>query len=240
MQHNSIPQAAPAAMRALLSRARGVVLDLDGPVARVFAGEPAQTAAHRMLEIAEQDGCVVERLRGCTDPIAVLYGYTAEMEERNGRDGWDKAVAKMHDELDAYEWQAAASAEPTPGAEEFIRACWESGRSLSVATNNNTDAAVRILAGMNVVELFEGRVVGRSRDALLMKPHPWSLEQAMVEGVPAAGHLMIGDTATDYRAAMTAEMAFCGYHHERWGRERLGAAGAELITDSMRTLVSYV
>ncbi|MBT2391260.1 HAD family hydrolase [Streptomyces sp. ISL-1] len=220
-------------MRKALSRARCLVLDLDGPVARVFAGEPAGDIARVMLDIAEKDGCLVEALRDSTDPIAVLYAHTQEKEARDGRGGWDEVVAKMHDALDAYERKAAESAVPTPGAADFIKACRDSGRTLAVATNNHEDVAIRILERLLVLDCFDGRIVGRSRDATLMKPNPDSLRRAKAPGVPVEQHLMIGDAGTDYRAALALGMPFYGYHRSDSGRRRLDAAGVKSIATSM-------
>ncbi|MET7616923.1 HAD hydrolase-like protein [Streptomyces sp. NPDC005408] len=236
MPHATTTPAASTTMRETLSRARCVVLDLDGPVARVFAVDRAEFIARALLEIAEKDGCPIEDLRHCTDPIAVLYAYTVHMERMRGRDGWDrwdKVVAKMHDALDAYEGKAAESAVPTPGAAAFIRACRDSGRVLSVASNNHEDAATRILERMKVLDCFDGPIVGRPRDATLMKPHPHSLRKAMVLDFAVDRHLMIGDTGTDFQAAGTVGMPFYGYHRSDAGRARLGAAGVGPIATSM-------
>ncbi|MFE0423963.1 HAD family hydrolase, partial [Streptomyces sp. NPDC058953] len=192
------------------------------------------------LHTGARGGHVVARRRDGTDPIAVLYGYTLESAERGDADGWDKTVAVLHDLLDAYEREAAESAEPTPGAAEFVEACHRSGRRLSVATNNHRGAAERILERMGVADRFDGRIVGRPRDARLMKPHPWALRTARTDGVPGAAHLMIGDAVTDYRAARDAGMRFCGYHRADDGRAALRAAGAPLVIADMAALVPYV
>ncbi|MDQ0843658.1 MULTISPECIES: HAD family hydrolase [unclassified Streptomyces] len=231
--------AVPDAMREMLSRAQCIVFDLDGPIARVFAGEPAAVIARELWEIAERDGCLVEELRGCLDPMALLYGHTAEMRRNNGGGGWAETVAKMHDQLDAYERKAAESATPTPGAAAFIEACHASGRTLSIATNNHVDAATRILARMSVRHCFEGPVVGRGRDALLMKPHPAPLREAMLRGVAVDRHLMIGDTGTDFRAAQEVGMPFYGYHRSERGRRRLREAGVPLIASGMAEFLPF-
>lgn len=220
-------------MRRMLSRAQCIVLDLDGPIARVFAGMPAADAAGELLEIAEQWGFLVGELRDCADPIAILIGHTVEMKRSGGHSEWGKAVAEMHDRLDAWERKAAESALPTPGAAEFIKACHASGRVLSLATNNHVDAAVRILERQSVLDCFDGPVIGRPRDATRMKPDPDSLLRAMKPGVPTERHLMIGDAATDYEAARAVGMPFYGFHRSVEGRQRLRAAGVRSVASSM-------
>jgi phosphoglycolate phosphatase len=211
-----------------LSRARCIVFDLDGPIAGVFSGVPAEFLARELLGVAERNGCLVGPLRDCDDPIAVLLGHTGEMNRQAGQAGhgdWEKTVAEMHDQLDTWERKAAESAEPTPGAADFIRACHASGKVLSLATNNHVDAATRILERQSVLDCFGGPVIGRPRDATRMKPDPQSLRRAMAPGIPPELHLMIGDSPTDYEAARAASMPFFGYHRSEAGRRRLREAG---------------
>lgn len=216
-----------------LSRARCIVFDLDGPIAGLFSGVPAEFVARELLSVAERNGCLVGELRYCADPIAVLLGHTVEMNRRAGQaapaphGGWEKTVAEMHDQLDAWERKAAESAEPTPGAADFIRACHASGKLLSLATNNHVDAATRILERQSVLDCFDGPVIGRPRDATRMKPDPQSLRQAMAPGIAPGLHLMIGDSPTDYEAARAVSMPFYGYHHSATGRRRLREAGVD-------------
>ncbi|MGW7467514.1 HAD family hydrolase [Streptomyces xantholiticus] len=231
--------AMPSAMRELMSRAQCIVFDLDGPIARVFAGEPAAVIAREMCEAAERDGRLVEELSDCPDPIAVLHGHTAAMRRSNGDEVWAGTVAKMHDLLDAYERKAAESATPTPGAAAFIEACHAAGRTLSIATNNHVDAATRILARMSVRHCFEGPVVGRGRDALRMKPDPAPVLEAMRHDVAVDRHLMIGDTGTDFRAAQEVGMPFYGYHRSERGRQRLRDAGVPLIASGMAEFLPF-
>lgn len=223
--------------REAVTRARCVVLDLDGPVASVFAGEPAAVAAAELVGLARRDGRLVETVRHSADPIAVLSAHTRALHAHGADPGWRRTVAAMHDLLDDYERKAAETAVPTPGAAAFIEACHASGRTLAVATNNHAEAAARILERMGVLHCFpEGAVVGRSGDAREMKPSPVPLLRAMRPGVGPGGHLMIGDTVTDYRAARQVGMPFCGYHAQGAGRQRLSAAGAPLVVARMAEL----
>ncbi|WP_261994339.1 HAD family hydrolase [Streptomyces sp. t39] len=240
MPHATATPAQPFAIREAVTRARCVVLDLDGPVARVFAGEPAADIAREMLSLAAHDGRPAPGVRDTTDPIAVLHAHTAEMLRRDRDPGWRRTVDALHDRLDAYERKAAESAEPTPGAADFIRACHASGRGLSIATNNHADAAVRIVERMSVRDCFDGPVVGRTGDATLMKPHPRALLEAMRPGVPAGLHLMIGDTVSDFHAARQIEMPFCGYHRHERGRQRLLDAGVPLVASEMGEFLAFV
>lgn len=240
MPHATATPAQPFAIREAVTRARCVVLDLDGPVARVFAGEPAAAIAREMLGLAAGDGRLAPGVPDTDDPIAVLHAHTAEMLRRGGDPGWRRTVEALHDLLDAYERKAAESAEPTPGAAAFIRACHDSGRTLSVATNNHADAAARIVERMGVRDCFEGPLVGRTGDATLMKPHPRAVLAAMSRGVPADRHLMIGDTVSDFHAARQIEMPFCGYHRHERGRQRLLDAGVPLVASEMGEFLAFV
>ncbi|WP_240139673.1 HAD family hydrolase [Streptomyces sp. MUM 178J] len=232
---------APVDLRRALSRAKCLILDLDGPVASVFAGAPADRIAGELLRIADGHGCPLAELSGCADPIAVLLRHTEELKRDGASDVGrrrGRAVAEMHDALDAWERKAAETATPTPGAADFVRLWHSAGRHLSVATNNCADAAVRCLERQALLDCLDGPVVGRPRDATLMKPDPYPLRRAMIPGIPAEDHLMVGDTVTDLLAAGALSMPFCGYHRSQEGRRRLRAAGGGPVAASMGELTS--
>ncbi|WP_246574330.1 HAD family hydrolase [Streptomyces genisteinicus] len=240
MPHATATPAQPFAIREAVIRAQCVVLDLDGPVARLFAREPAHEVARQMLCLARDDGRLADGVRDPADPIAVLHAHTDRMRRLGHDPGWRTTVEALHDLLDSYERKAAESAEPTPYAADFIRACHASGRTLAIATNNHADAAVRIIERMGVRDCFDGPVVGRTGDATLMKPHPRALLAAMSRGVPAGRHLMIGDTVSDFRAARQIEMPFCGYHRHVRGRQRLLDAGVPYAASEMGEFLEFV
>ncbi|MEU0696031.1 HAD family hydrolase [Streptomyces niveus] len=240
----ALPQAASSrhqALKRILSRARCVVLDLDGPVVRFFArpdGSPdsvAPSIAAELLDIARVNGTVLPELEGVEDPHRILTVH----DRHPGTGVWRRVALEMRDTLDSAEWKAAEHGTETDGATDFIREWRARGRHLSVASNNHPVAVTRVLERLGVLDRFDGPVVGRAADTRLMKPHPHALRLAMVQ---AAGgperHVMIGDSRSDLVTAQAVGMPFIGYHRKAGARELLAAAGAPVVLESMRELLA--
>ncbi|MCX5110445.1 HAD-IA family hydrolase [Streptomyces sp. NBC_00378] len=234
-------------VRDMLSRARCVVLDFDGPVARLFAGghrsqeSVAGDIADELLRIAASHGIELAGVRGSKDPHEVFGAYARGAAERDGMHPWRIAADEMHGALTTWELKSAEHAEPTPGAAAFIRA-WSrkagprttgvpssaQGR-LAVASNNHHGAITRYLERESLLEFFDGPVIGRNEgDVGLMKPNPWILHEVVrATGADAAEHLMIGDSLSDQQAARSAGMPFLGYHRKAGKRQLLRAPGPD-------------
>ena len=143
-------------------------------------------------------------MHGCTDPHAIFSCYAERAARYGESEAWGSAAAEMQGALTAWEIKSAEHAEPTPGAAEFMKAWAGAGRRLAVASNNHPDAIKRYLERESLSKYFvPSSVIGRNeRDAVLMKPNPWALNEVMRDsagGVTA--HLMVGDSATDWQTA---------------------------------------
>jgi beta-phosphoglucomutase-like phosphatase (HAD superfamily) len=70
-----------------------------------------------------------------------------------------------------------------------------------------------------------------------MKPNPCAVIQAAEQlDVPPAACVLIGDSLTDIQAAHAAEATAIGYANKPRKREAFTEAGAEAITEDMRTI----
>ncbi|MFJ2116576.1 HAD family hydrolase, partial [Streptomyces sp. NPDC087850] len=188
-------------VRELLSAARCVLFDFDGPVARLYAGHPAAEVADRLRSrLGPQPGRgpgagLSAGMVSTRDPFVLLRGF-AELEAA----------------LTAEELTAARSAKPTLGAAPLIRRLVALDRRLAVTTNNSAEAARRYLEDRGLIRCFGRHIYGRTADVTLLKPHPDSLLRALDGlGASASEALMIGDGASDAKAAAHAGVAFLGY-----------------------------
>ena len=229
----------------LLSRATCVVLDFDGPVARLFAGghegkeSVAGRIAEELLDIAASHRLEVDEMHGCTDPHAIFSCYAGRAAHRGESGAWGSAASEMQGVLTAWEIKSADHAEPTPGAAEFMKAWAGVGRRLAVASNNHPDAIKRYLERESLSKYFApSSVIGRNeRDAALMKPNPWALNEVMRHSAAeVAAHLMVGDSATDWQTANAVGMPFVGFHRKLEKRMALSRGGAVPVLDSMQVL----
>jgi phosphoglycolate phosphatase len=216
-------------VEALLRRVRTVLLDFDGPVCSIFAGCPAPDVADELAATAAAAGHPVSAdYRRNQDPLDIFrFAGTVGPE----------LAALVERELTNAEVKAADTAEATPGAEEFLRACRSTGRTVAVVSNNSTAAVAQYLtrAGWtDLVQIVEGR--DRS-DPQLMKPHPNVLERTLRDlNAPAESAAIVGDSITDVEAGLAADIWTIGYANKPGKDEAMREAGADLVLDNMAEL----
>lgn len=218
---------------ALLSSAACVLFDFDGPMCRLFAGHPAEGVAERLLgrlSALGRDPAPGASVRH-TDPLGVLLAVRKHYPH-------DRALmAELHGRLTEEEIVAAATATPTPGAAELIRALAEAGTRLAVTTNNSRAAVTSYLDRHGLGPYFEGHVHGRGPDPALLKPDPDCLLRALEStGVAATDALMIGDSASDRLAATKAGVPFLGYAENARKDRELRDVGAEVSVSTLEGL----
>ena len=118
-----------------------------------------------------------------------------------------------------------------------VTACQDSGRSVSVVSNNSARAVHAYLARHGLDDRV-GLVVARtSHDPALLKPSPHLITQA-VEALDAEPGecTLVGDSVTDIQGARLAGAHSIGYANKPDKRERLAVAGAGVIINSLADL----
>jgi HAD superfamily hydrolase (TIGR01509 family) len=152
-------------------------------------------------------------------------------------------TGKLESLLTAEEEYAAATAEPTIGAEDFVRSAQARGWTLAITTNNAPQPVEKYLKIHRWDDIFGGRIFGRRpEDPSLMKPHPDCLRRAMVDlGATPADCLMIGDSRADAEAAGKAMVPFVGFaaNDDRAAQLRKAAPAAPVVV-GMEPLIAAV
>ncbi|MEU2403945.1 HAD-IA family hydrolase [Streptomyces rubiginosohelvolus] len=218
---------ASESLTATVAATSGVLFDFDGPVCDVFAGHPAPGVALELAAILAQiDATTGEQALETDDPMEVL-----RLAPRAGED----AVRRIEEALTAAEVSAVkAAGTPVTGAVDSLRAAHRSGRRVAIVSNNSA-ACVREFLTLHDLDRFVHQVIGRSPNRPdLMKPSPFSLEEAAKElGVRASTCTLIGDSTTDIEAAARAGSMAIGFANKPGKEESLVAAGARTIITSM-------
>jgi HAD superfamily hydrolase (TIGR01509 family) len=212
----------------LVRRASAVLLDFDGPICKLFAEVRSADVAADLRRYLEQRGAPFLD-DGIDDPLAVLrMSAVADAD----------ILADLHAQLMHAEIRAASTAIPSPAADAVIGGIARSGRKVAVVSNNSAQA-VRAYLTMNQLEGYVSAIAARtSSDPTLMKPNPHLLEAALFDlDVPAAAAVFIGDSVTDVEAAIAAGVAPIGYANKPGKSERLIAAGAVAVVDSMTAVL---
>lgn len=224
-------------LRELITRARVVLWDFDGPICRLFAGHKAERVAADLVEWLERQGLhglLTDTERGTLDPQVVLR---AVGRRRPGSD----LVAGLEERLTQEELRAAASALPTAYADPLIRTWTAVGARLAVTTNNSPRAARTYLETRGLTGCFSPHLYGRTEHLHHLKPHPQCLNRALnAMGTAPAAALMIGDAPSDLAAARAAGVPFLGYARDEAKEKLLRAAGAPHVVRSLQPLLQML
>ncbi|GHA09177.1 hydrolase [Streptomyces echinoruber] len=225
------------ALRDLLTRARVVLWDFDGPICRLFARHSAESVATGLVEwLAEQGlhGLLSDTERESPDPHAVLRAV-------DRRHPGSDLVEALEKRLTQEELRAAATALPTAWADPLVRTLKAVGRRLAITTNNSPEVVRQYLAGRDLLGCFAPHLYGRTHELGLLKPHPDCLHRALrALGAAPPAALMIGDTPSDLWAARAAGVPFLGYARNDRKARLLRDAGAEVVVRSLEPVLTLV
>ena len=211
---------------------RCVLFDFDGPLVHLFAGySTARVAREVRRELRRRWGIRYQPLRrrgNCHGVITAFPKLTRDREHE--RQAIEEHVLAM---LTAAERRAVSHAAPTAGAEELVIALHAGGWKLAITSNNATEAIHDYLdqaRSTRIRPLFAGAIVGRGRIAD-MKPEPVCVHDAMyLLGMKPEGRaVLLGDSVSDYQAAVAAKIDFVGYSRRRRKRRQLRRAGASPV-----------
>ncbi|MET7572694.1 HAD family hydrolase [Streptomyces sp. NPDC005492] len=222
----------------LITGARFVLFDFDGPICQLFSGlSAAENVAKDLVSWLERQGLselLTQRERQHPDPHVVLHAVS----KRHPR---SDLVEELEELLTQHELKAVDSAFPTPWADPLIRTWSAIGVQLAVATNNSPRTVTEYLHGRGLLECFTPHIYGRTNDLDLLKPNPHCLNRALrgMGAVPGDA-LVIGDTPSDCEAARRAGVPFLGYARNPYKETLLRRAGAEAIVDSLQPLLELV
>jgi len=213
----------------IVSRTRHLLLDFDGPICSIFAGLPAATVADRLRKLFGDHAQLPDEIARTPDPLEV-FAYAATVSE--------DLAARVEAEMTDQELAAVATATTTPYVHEVVTACQNSGRSVAVVSNNSA-AAVHSYFARHGLDDRIGLVVARTNhDPALLKPNPHLISQtARALNAESRECTLVGDSVTDVQAARLASVQSIGYANKPGKRERLAAAGAGAVINSLADLV---
>ena len=213
---------------AIVSATRHLLLDFDGPICSVFAGLPADVIADRLRKLFGDNVPMPDDIARTPDPIEV-FTYAATIST--------DLAARVEAEMTDQELTAVATAAPTPYVHDVVTACHNSGRSVSIVSNNSARAVHAYLARHGLDDRITLVVARTSHDPALLKPSPHLITQA-VEALEAepGDCTLVGDSVTDVEGARLAGAHSIGYANEPGKPERLSEAGAGAIINSLADL----
>lgn len=214
---------------AIVAATRHLFLDFDGPICSIFAGLKPETVAARLRDIISAHNIAMPAdVTTASDPFAV-FAWAATISPN--------LAAEVESAMTNLEVTAVPTAEPTPGVHSLITSCRESGRTITVVSNNS-DRAVRAYLARHALGGPIGTVIARtSPDPSLLKPCPHLLHQAIVaSGAQPDACALLGDQLSDIEAARHAGTHSIAYANKPTKYESFVDANADAIITSLATV----
>lgn len=135
------------------------------------------------------------------------------------------------------EVDAVATAPTTPGLSAALPALVDTGRTVTIVSNNSQAAVQTFIDTHDLAHGVHGVVARTDSNPRLLKPSPHLVLTAMRQlGARPGECALIGDSTTDVTAAHAAGTIAIGYANKPGKRERLTAAGANAIIDRLGDL----
>jgi phosphoglycolate phosphatase-like HAD superfamily hydrolase len=222
---------APAsALDDILSQARYLLLDFDGPICSLFAGTPTAPVAGRLRAVLRRHGVALPAaIEGSGDWFAIL-AFAASADSRAG--------AGAEAELAVVECRAARTAAPTAHAGDVLAACAQADMPVAVVSNNSGLAVRGYLAERGLDGLVAAVAARTGNDPAQLKPSPYLVDVAAQElGAATADCVLVGDSPADMQAARVSGARGVGLGAEPADLARLAAAGADAVISGMGDLV---
>jgi phosphoglycolate phosphatase len=215
----------------LARRTRHVLIDFDGPVCQVYAGTPSHEVADRLRTSLHAAGITIPPAAdGLDDPLEV-FRAVADLSTQ------DAITAQQL--LTALEVRAVQTAQPTPGAADLIVTATQTGRTVTIVTNNSSAAVTAYLERQHL-EPYVGKIIGRDDpDPALMKPSPYRVRIAVgsLQAEPEEC-VFIGDTETDVLAGLLGGVAVIGYANKPGKAETLSRTGARAVVTDLAEITT--
>lgn len=215
----------------LLTDARAVLFDFDGPICDLFHGASTAGVAEKIRQDAlrywprlDRDVAECDDSHGILRHLRAMYDRSAPKPRRRPLRLAERTVA-------AQERAAVRSARGTPGVVTLVDLLAELPTRLAVVSNN-AEAPIRDYLKHSELKGKFRKVCGRDpRNAGLMKPDPDCVNRALkVLSLKASDCVLIGDQLTDLQAARSAGVAFLGFTQDMSRARQMVGLGAAVVT----------
>lgn len=221
-------------LSAVLAATGPVLLDFDGPVSPIFAGDKNRTSADELRRVlTERNISVPASIGHARDPLAVLR-FAGEHADA-------ATLAEVESTLRRAELRLAEDAALTNGADDFLSACAEAHRPVAMVSNNAAEAIEAFLSRYRL-RGYARHVVGRPHTRPgRMKPHPAIVHEALaLLNAKPTRCVLVGDSITDVQVAHLTGVRSIGYVKAPDRLVGLEEAGADATVDSMVKLAAAI
>jgi phosphoglycolate phosphatase-like HAD superfamily hydrolase len=224
-----------ASLAEIIGPVRCLLIDFDGPICDIFAGFPAAGIAAHLHDIihTQYHGTIPASLvAAARDPLVTL----SEVEKL----GDSELTRTVADACRDAEITAAATAAPTAGAEDVLRAARRTRRRVAIVSNNATAAIETYMHDHDLLGYVDG--IAARFDGMpphLLKPNPFLVERGRTAACARSETaVFIGDSRSDVIAGRAAGVPTIGYANKPGKDQRLTDAGAVTVIGTMKILAN--
>ncbi|MEU1481659.1 HAD family hydrolase [Streptomyces sp. NPDC001668] len=224
----------------LLTEARAVLFDFDGPVCDLFDGASTKGVADKIKRRARWYWRTLDQeVEECDDSHKILRRLRDMYDRSDPKPRFRRPLTLAERIVARQERGAVREAVRTPGVVTLVHLLHDLGLPLAVVSNNAEGPIRKYLKAPELKEKFV-HVCGRDpRNAGLMKPDPDCVERALVRlSLDASACVLIGDQLTDLEAAQKAGTPFIGFTQDRSRAQEMSARGAEAVVTSYAPVIA--
>ncbi|MGI8452204.1 MAG: HAD family hydrolase [Streptosporangiaceae bacterium] len=213
----------------VITATRHLFLDFDGPICSIFAGLKPETVAGKLRDILTGQGIDLPAAVASTSDPFDVFTYAATISP--------ELAAAVEATMTELEIAAVPTADAAAHVHDVITSCQESGRSLTIVSNNSARAVNTYLV-RHALDGPIGCVIARtSADPSLLKPSPHLLDQAVTaNSAEPVECTLVGDQVTDIFATHEAGTHSIGYANKPGKTHSLADAGADAVITSLAQL----
>ena len=220
-----------------LAQTRCVMFDLDGTL--VDSAPDIAISMNKMLQQLDLPTCDLAQVRDWIGNGAgrlIKRALTGQVDGEPSEELFKQAHQLF---LDVYEQHIHVESAMYPGALEGLKILREHSYVLACVTNKPRRFTPALLKAFGLDHFFEHLICGD--DLPIKKPNPQVLQTILKQTkLSPLQAVMVGDSASDIKAARSANMkSFCvsyGYHQGKG----VDALGADYIIDSIAELPQYI
>lgn len=213
-----------AHLDAVLSSARNLILDFDGPICNFTAALPDDTTQRLRSSIANDGGGLA--LQTIADPYELLARASAD----------DRTAVELDAELSRIELNVVPDVVPAGYVHEAISACRDSGRTPVVISRQSADAVRLWLTRFSLDEQIQHVAAGSHTPGHRKTDGQLLTEALHILSTEPEKCALVTASASTAEAARGMSIPTIGYATTANAEQNLSAAGAESLIKSLADL----
>jgi myo-inositol-1(or 4)-monophosphatase len=216
-----------AALDGILSRARSLIFEFDGPICDLSAAMPVDTADQLAASLGAQATVLTpgQTAAPTPDPAEIIARVAAANPD---------LARQMNSQLTDIEARAVTKARPAAYGHETLAACRDSGRAAAIISHHSASAVSTYLTSHQLTDQVRAVIAPDAYPPGHLQTTKHLIEDALhALGTTAADSALITTSTTGIDTAHSTGIQSVGYAMTPADAESLAAAGAGCVIPSL-------